>query len=191
MFRSRCPSERIIGVKINSGFPLLVVEQLESVVVDENVGTSALHLIRRNCSFDTSDGGYDDRIETFLVDGTLNCHVWKCARCHSDGQHGRVESAVFFHLMDRATSKGYRLKVSKCFSLVLLLDCQEKHVLYLHALSKAADNDLCEKLFLLSGDRLLHHHHRCHHKSAYQSKEDLPVKSAYAFNVKGRSVQLT
>lgn len=114
MFGSRCPSERIIGVKVNSGFPLLVVEQLESVVVDENVGTSALHLIRRNCSFDTSDGGYDDRIETFLVDGTLNCHVWKCARCHSDGQHGRVESAVFFHLMDRATRNGYRLKVSKC-----------------------------------------------------------------------------
>lgn len=75
-------------------------------------------------------------------------------------------------------------------SPVLLLECQEKQVLYLHALSKAADNDLCEKLFLLSGGRL-HHHHRCHHKSAYQSKEDLPVKSAYAFNVKGRSVQLT
>lgn len=78
-------------------------------------------------------------------------------------------------------------------SPVLLLECQEKQVLYLHALSKAADNDLGEELFLLSGDRLHHHHHhhRCHHKSAYQSKEDLPVKSAYAFNVKRLGVQLT
>ena len=119
MFGSRGPAQRIVSIEVNPGFSFSLVQYLQSIVVDQNVCASALHFICRDRCLDTSDRGHDDGFETFFVDRTLDRDVWQWSSCHSDGQHGRVESAVLLHLANRSQD-----------------------------LCKAADDDLCEELDL-------------------------------------------
>lgn len=127
MFRSRGPAQGVISIEVNPGFSFLLVQDLQSIVVDQDVCAAALHFICRDSSLDTPDRGHDDGFETFLVDRTLDRDVWQWSSRHSDGQHGRVESAVLLHLADRSKD-----------------------------LCKAADNDLSEELdFTLAGHQHL------------------------------------
>lgn len=77
MFRTRSPSDGMIRVKVNTGLSLLLVDDLETVVVDEHVGRPSLKLIGRDGGFDGLDRRCNDRVKTFFVNRTLDCDVRK------------------------------------------------------------------------------------------------------------------
>lgn len=84
--------------------------KLTSVIIDEDVGTSSLQLVRRDCLLQRSNRGLDDSMQALLVDGHLNCHVWErlaegitveFPRCSAG-----IVSAVRFHVASGPTDLG-------------------------------------------------------------------------------------
>ena len=75
MLGSRSPANGIIRIEFDTRLTLLFIDNLETVVVDEHVGRSALEFVGRDGLLDGFDGGRNNGMKTFLVDGTLDRDV--------------------------------------------------------------------------------------------------------------------
>lgn len=117
------PSDTVVGIKVDARSALFLVDQLQSIVVDEHVCRAALKFICRNCLFDGSHRWHNDGLQSFLVDGTLDRDVGKIPVCQTRRAVGREELRVLSHLANRT-----------------------------NALCETADNDLGEKLQHVSAD---------------------------------------
>lgn len=60
MLRTSSPSDRVISVELDPGSSLLLIDDLQSIVVDEHVGGPPLEFIRRDGLFDRFDRGSND-----------------------------------------------------------------------------------------------------------------------------------
>lgn len=96
------PADAVVGVEVDTGLSLLLVDKLEAVVVDEDVGATALELVGRNGLLNRLDRGRDNRVKTFLVDGALDGDVGELAACYAAGLQCRVETTVLVDLLDWA-----------------------------------------------------------------------------------------
>ena len=114
------PANAVIRIEVNASLALILVEKLETVIVDEDVGATALQLISSDGGFDRLDRRRDDRRETLLVHWALDRDVRQCVRGESVWEHGGVEAAILLHLLDGSD-----------------------------ALSDATDDDLSEELLIL------------------------------------------
>jgi len=76
MLWSGSPSDAVVGIKFDSGTSFLLVDNLETVVVDEHVGGASLQLISGDGLFNGLDCWCDDGAKALLVDGALNGDVW-------------------------------------------------------------------------------------------------------------------
>lgn len=98
MFGTRSPSDAVVRVEFDSGLALLLVDQLETVVVDENVRRATLQFVRGDGLLDRLDGWRDDGCKTFLVHRALDGDVGKVATLNATWKHGRVVARVHRHL---------------------------------------------------------------------------------------------
>ena len=69
------PSDRVVGVKLDTLASLFLWDDLKTIIVDKHVGRATLQLVRGNGRLDGLDRGLDDRLETFLVHRALNGNV--------------------------------------------------------------------------------------------------------------------
>jgi len=120
VLRTGGPANAVIRIEVDASLALILVEKLETVIVDENVGASALKFVSRDGGFDRLDRRRDDRRETLLVHWALDRDVRQCVRGESVWEHGGVETAILLHLLDGSD-----------------------------ALSDATDDDLSEELLIL------------------------------------------
>jgi hypothetical protein len=92
------PTNAVVGVELNSGLTLLLIEKLKTIVVDEDVGGTTLKLVGGDSLLDRLDGRGNDGCETLLVDRALNGDVRKVATLDAAGEQSRVEARVHGHL---------------------------------------------------------------------------------------------
>lgn len=111
------PSDTVVGIEVNARSSLVLVDQLQSIVVDEHVGRATLKFVCRNCLFDRSYRGHNDGVQPFLVDRTLDRDMWKSSILETRRAVRRKEFGVLGHLANRP-----------------------------NALCETADNDLSKKL---------------------------------------------
>lgn len=69
------PSDPVLFVVLSSRLRICFRKQLHTVVVDEDVGGTALHLVGSNRRFERLHRRVDDGVEALLVNRTLNGHV--------------------------------------------------------------------------------------------------------------------
>lgn len=102
MLWSGDPSDVVGLVEVNTSLSLGFVNKLETIVVDEDVGGTTLHLIGGNTLLDGADGGKDDSLQAFLVDRALNGDVRQLSAIQSWGCLGGEELGVAVELGDRS-----------------------------------------------------------------------------------------
>ena len=119
VFRSCHPADVVLVVKFLPRSCHIRADELHTIIIDENVGCTTLHLVCRNGSLDRAYRWYYDGFEAFFVDfeGSADdvslkfqAHTW-----HLDGNvrktvgmvaieslrtDARVELAVLVHLFD-------------------------------------------------------------------------------------------
>ena len=117
MLGTSSPPDRVIGVELDAGTTLFLVDDLKTVVVDEHVCRTTLELVRRDGLLDRLDRGSDDRVQTLFVHWALDSDVRKSAVGETGRANSRVEFGVGRHLSDRTDT-----------------------------LCNTANNDLCEEL---------------------------------------------
>lgn len=103
MFWSCDPANIVLLIEVQSCLSKFRSDELETVVVDENVGGTTLHLVCADSRLDTADGRHDDTFETFLVHRHLNSDVWKViAAVEAFWSSTSIEARVLVDLSDRA-----------------------------------------------------------------------------------------
>lgn len=71
------PANTILFVSFDTSAAVLLRKKLQTIVVDEDVGSTTLHFVGSNGGIDTADGGNNDSLKTFLVDWHLDGEVRK------------------------------------------------------------------------------------------------------------------
>lgn len=117
MFGAGRPSDTIVGIEVDACSSFFLINKLQSIVVDEHICRATLKFVCGDCLFDGSDGGHNDGLQPFLVDGTLDRDMGKSPVLETRRAVGREEFGVLGHLANRT-----------------------------NALRETADNDLSEKL---------------------------------------------
>lgn len=117
MLGAGSPSDTVVGIKVDARPSLFLVNNLQSIVVDEHVCRATLQFIGGDCLFDGSHRGHNDGLQPFLVDRTLNRDMGKGSVLDTRRAVCREEFGVLGHLANRT-----------------------------NALCETADNDLGEKL---------------------------------------------
>ena len=74
-FRSCDPAYVLASIKSESFVSLFSTDEAEAVVADENTACAALSGISLHCLFEREDGGGEDGLEGFFVDGHLDGDV--------------------------------------------------------------------------------------------------------------------
>jgi hypothetical protein len=101
--RTSDPSDVVLVVEVLASAGLLFRDQLHTIVVDEDVGSTALHLVGGDGSLDGVDSGLNDTNKTLLVNGTLDGDVRESDKIGVEALGGdtRVELGVGGQLRDR------------------------------------------------------------------------------------------
>ena len=75
VLRPRHPPDVVLVVEVQARLRLILADELHAVVVDEDVGRAALHLVRGDGRLDGFDGRFYDGRQAFFVDGHLDGDV--------------------------------------------------------------------------------------------------------------------
>lgn len=101
VFGTRHPADVVLVVVLAALPGLVGWDQLHAVVVDEDVGGAALHLVRRDGGLDGLDRRVDDREQAFLVHRALDRDVREDGRAREPGWRlAGKELCVGVHLAD-------------------------------------------------------------------------------------------
>jgi len=100
------PTNAVVGVELDSGLTLLLVEKLKTVIVDEDVGGTTLELVGRDGLLDRLDSRSDNGCETLLVDRALDGDVRQVAALDTARKQSRVEAGVHSHLANGTNHLG-------------------------------------------------------------------------------------
>ena len=100
MLGTSSPSNRVIGIKFDTGTSLFFVDDLKTVVVDEHVGGATLQFVCRDSLLDGFDSRRNDRCQTLLVHGTLDGDMRKDTILQPRWTFGRIVFRVGVHLAD-------------------------------------------------------------------------------------------
>ena len=100
MLRTCGPTDRVVSIEFNTSPSLVLVNDLETVIVDEHVRGTALEFIGGDGLFDRLDCGRNDRVQTFLVHRALHSDVRQSTVPDPRRSLCRVELRVHLQLSD-------------------------------------------------------------------------------------------
>lgn len=108
VLRSGNPSNVVFIVEVLASTGIIFGDELHTVVIDEDVGGTTLHLVGGNGGLEGADGGLDDSNETLLVDWHLNSDVRKVSSITAQAlrPQTRVVLGVLVHLRNRPNDLG-------------------------------------------------------------------------------------
>ncbi len=69
------PSNAVVSIELDSSTSLLLVDDLETIIVDEHVGGSSLEFVGGDGLFDGLDGWRNDGAQTLLIHRALDRDV--------------------------------------------------------------------------------------------------------------------
>lgn len=103
------PPDVVVGVEVDTGVALVLVDQLQTIVVEQHVAGATLKFVGRHGSFARLDGGSNDTLQTLLVHGALDSDVGKRVtidRSNAAREQSRVETGVRGNLLDGTDNLG-------------------------------------------------------------------------------------
>ena len=107
MCRPRNPTDILLGIERNTCVTVGLVEQLKTIVVDEDIGSTTLSGVCMNGTFEIGNAGCDDMGKGFLVHGHLDSDVREGAVNLFVGSraNGRIVSRILVVLSDGAEAE--------------------------------------------------------------------------------------